>query len=95
MVPEKQAKAQVLILHDLISSSLATKRDIAEIQRDIEQLRTDTRNDIETMGYRLTIWLGGIVAGSTVFILGAMFTMAKLGVPIERGHDGGRIYILW
>ena len=108
-VPEKQAKAQILILHELMGSTLATKMDIAEIKReiaevkkdiaqlredtkkdiaqlredtkkDIAQLREDTKKDIETMGYRMTIWLGGIVAASAMFILGAIFTMGRMGL---------------
>ena len=141
-VPEKQAKAHILIFHDFMSSNLATKKDIAEIKRDIAelgnkterdiaelgnkterdiaelgnkterdiaelgnkterdiaelgnkterdiaeikkdiaQLQRDTQRDIETMGYRMTIWLGGIVAASAMFILGAIFTMGRMGL---------------
>ena len=34
-VPEEQAKAQALVLYEIINSSLATKRDLAELKKDM------------------------------------------------------------
>ncbi len=37
-VPEKQAEVHLRILHEVIESNLATKRDIQEVKRDIKEL---------------------------------------------------------
>ena len=67
-VPEEQAKAQALALYEIINSSLATKRDIKELEREIK-----------SMGYRLTTRVAIMYSGSIGITLGAILTMAKLG----------------
>ena len=46
---ETQAQALVLYHQDRVEQLLATKRDIADVRRDIEQLRADTKKDIEQL----------------------------------------------
>ncbi len=53
-VPDEQAKAQALVLYEIINSTLATKRDITDVQRDIKELdvkietiRSELKKDIE------------------------------------------------
>ena len=53
-VPEEHAKAQAMVLYEIINSTLATKRDIADVQRDIKELdvkietiRAELRKEIE------------------------------------------------
>ena len=52
-VPDEQAKAQAMVLYEIINSTLATKRDIEELRsatkRDIEELRSATKRDIEEL----------------------------------------------
>ena len=44
---EKQAEALAAAVAEIIESRLATKEDIALLQRDIEQLRAEVKRDIE------------------------------------------------
>ena len=46
---EKQAEALATAVAEIIESRLATKEDIALLQRDIEQLRTELKRDIEEL----------------------------------------------
>ena len=46
---ETQAQALVLYHQDRVEQLLATKKDIADVRRDIEQLRADTKKDIEQL----------------------------------------------
>ncbi|MDD3581613.1 MAG: hypothetical protein PHW74_11395 [Desulfobacca sp.] len=46
---EKQAEALATAVAEIIESRLATKEDIALLQRDIEQLRADVKRDIEEL----------------------------------------------
>ena len=52
-VPERQAEVHLRILHDVIESNLATKRDTEELRtklkRDTEELRTKLKRDIEEL----------------------------------------------
>ncbi len=74
-VPEEQAKAQALVLYEIINSSLATKRDITELKRDMKELETANKRDLKELDMKLTIRLGALYASS----LGALLAMAKLG----------------
>ena len=65
---EAQAKEIERSRIDLMTV-LATKQDIELIKKDIE-----------AMGNKMVIWLGGIVATLFLAGLGIIFTMAKLGV---------------
>ena len=46
---EEQAAVQVDILRTLIENDSATKQDIADVQRDIAELRKETQQDTETL----------------------------------------------
>lgn len=46
---EKQAEAHVSTLSGFIRYNLATKADVAKIERDIAELRKETKTDIETL----------------------------------------------
>ncbi len=53
-VPDAQAFAQARLLYEIIGSSLATKRDIADVQKDIkgldvkiETIKAELKRDIE------------------------------------------------
>ena len=46
---EKQSETQIRIFSDIIISNLATKKDIADVRRDIEELRSSTKLDIEKL----------------------------------------------
>ena len=48
-MPEKQAEVIAYEQRSLIEDQLATKRDIAEVKRDIEELRAATKHDIEEL----------------------------------------------
>ena len=55
-IPRKQAEAQASVLYDLITSNLATKRDVEFIKRDIKELdvkietvRAELKRDIEAV----------------------------------------------
>ncbi len=79
---EKQAEAHVNTLSRFIRFNLATKSDIAEVQRDIAELRKETKTDIaelrketmtgiELLRRDLTIRMGGIMVVG-VGVLGAL-----------------------
>lgn len=59
---ETQAEALASTEAELIESSLASKRDIKELETKIELLRADLQRDLKEMEYRLTIRLGGLIA---------------------------------
>ncbi len=67
-VPEEQAKAQALVLYEIINSTLATKRDI-------DELRLTNKKELKELDLKLTIRLGALYASS----LGTILAMAKLG----------------
>ena len=94
-VPEEQAKAQALVLYEIINSNLATKQDLkdvdlkieqvrADLKKDIEQTRKDLRKDIkileDKMALKLLIYSSGVIGGCSSFILGGIFAMARLGL---------------
>ena len=65
-VPEEQAKAQALVLYEIINSSLATKRDLKELE--------------DKIALKLLIYSSGVIGGSSSIIIGSILTMAKLGL---------------
>ena len=65
-VPEEQAKAQALVLYEIIHSSLATKRDLKELE--------------DKIALKLLIYSSGVIGGCSSFILGGIFAMARLGL---------------
>ena len=83
-VPEEQAKAQALVLYEIINSNLATKQDLKDVDLKIEQVRADLKKDIkileDKMALKLLIYSSGVIGGCSSFILGGIFAMARLGL---------------
>jgi hypothetical protein len=65
---EQQAEALASAQVDLIEANLATKADILGLKRDIKELEAKLTRDIEALGYRLTIRLGGMIALAVVTV---------------------------
>ncbi len=61
-VPEKQAEVHLRILHDVIESNLATKRDI-------EELRSELKRDIKELEQKMIIKLGALIVVTIVIIV--------------------------
>ena len=64
-VPERQAEAHLRILHEIIESNLATKRDIEELKRDMKEF--EQRMFIK-LGSLMVIGIGVIAALITLNI---------------------------
>lgn len=64
---EQQAEALASAQVDLIEANLATKRDLKELEVKLTR-------DIEALGYRLTIRLGGMMA----LAIGVVATLVKV-----------------
>ena len=75
-VPEKQAEVHLRILHEVIESNLATKRDIEEVKRDIEELRSELKRDIKELEQRMTIKLGALI----VVTIGVIVALSNIKV---------------
>ena len=75
-VPEKQAEVHLRILHEVIESNLATKRDIEEVKRDIQELKTELKRDIRELEQRMIIKLGGLI----VITLGILVALSNINI---------------
>ena len=73
-MPQQQAELISLRQRTLIENELATKADIAGIQRDVKRMAVDLRRTIKELETSLTQRLGSIV----VIALGAMTALTKL-----------------
>ncbi len=84
-MPEPQAEVLAEEQSRLLEYKLASKRDIEEVKRDIEQLRLASKKDIEELRaeikrdireseQRITIRLGGMLA-VTVAVLAALIKL--------------------
>ena len=75
---EEQARAQVEALAAIVADNLATKRDLKELEtnltRDIKEGDAALRREIEAMGYKLTIRMGGML----VVAVGVLAAIQKL-----------------
>ncbi len=82
---EQQAEALAHAEAELIEQNLATKRDIADLKRDIkelevkievkiEQIRSDLARDLKDLEYRMTIKLGTMM----VVAVGAMAALTRV-----------------
>ncbi len=78
---EQQAEALAHAGAELIEENLATKRDIADLKRDIkelevkiEQIRSDLGRDLKDLEYRMTIKLGTMM----VVAVGAMAALTRV-----------------
>lgn len=63
---QEQTRAQIETLAAIVADNLATKRDLKELE-------TALRRDIEAMAYKLTIRLGGML----VVAVGGLAAMIK------------------
>lgn len=72
-MPQQQAEVISLSQRTLIENELATKADIAGIQRDMKRMDVDLRRTIKELETSLTLRLGSIV----VIALGAITTLTK------------------
>ena len=73
-MPQQQAEVISLRQRTLIENELATKTDIAGIQRDMKRMDVDLRRNIKELETRLTLRLGSIV----VISLGAITALNQL-----------------
>ena len=82
---EQQAEALAQAEAEWIEQNLATKRDIADLKRDIkelevkmeqkiEQIRSDLARDLKDLEYRMTIKLGTMM----VVAVGAMAALTRV-----------------
>ena len=82
---EQQAEALADAEAEFIEQNLATKRDIADLKRDIkelevkmeqkiEQIRSDLARDLKDLEYRMTIKLGTMM----VVAVGAMAALTRV-----------------
>ena len=67
-MPPQQAEVISLRQRTLIENELATKTDIAGIQRDMKRMDVDLRRNIKELETRLTLRLGSIVVISLAAI---------------------------
>ena len=90
-VPEKQAETHLRILHEIVESNLATKRDIKELEqkmelkmeqntnelkRDIKELEQSTKRDIKELEQKMLIKLGALM----VVTIGIIVALSNLNV---------------
>ena len=73
-MPQQQAEVISLRQRTLIENELATKTDIAGIQRDMKGMDVDLRRTIKELETSLTLRLGSIV----VIALGAITALNQL-----------------
>ena len=73
-MPQQQAEVISLRQRTLIENELATKADIAGIQRDMKGMDVDLRRTIKELETSLTLRLGSIV----VIVLGAITALNQL-----------------
>ncbi|MBF0459262.1 MAG: DUF1640 domain-containing protein [Nitrospirae bacterium] len=63
---EEQAEVQTEVLSELIEESLATKRDLKELEnilkRDLKELENNFKRDLKELELKLSVRLGTIVA---------------------------------
>ena len=89
-IPEGHAKAQILVLQEVIESDLATKQDIIgvtreieqvkreieEVKRDIKRLELHVTEQVKTSELRLIVKLGSLL----VVAFGVLVAFSKLNI---------------
>ena len=73
-MPEAQAEILATEQANLIESRLATKQDIANVQKDIESLRREVDSKIDKLALQLTVRMGGML----VVAVGVLATVLRL-----------------
>ena len=74
-MPVEQAEVLADEQARFVNEQLATKADIALLQRDIKELETALRREIEALAYKLTIRLGGMLVVG-VAVLAALMKLS-------------------
>jgi hypothetical protein len=75
-VSAEQAEVQAEALRDVVDEKLATKQDIALLQRDIKELESTLRRDIAEMKFDAVKWLIGLLAVQTGLIIAVFKLLA-------------------
>ena len=68
-VPEKQAEAQARVLAEIVESSLATKRDIKELELKIELKIEQIKSSLTKWIIGTFLTLLGVIIGQTAIIV--------------------------
>ena len=71
-VPEKQAEAQARVLAEIVESSLATKRDIKELELKIELKIEQIKSGLTKWIIGTFLTLLGVIIGQTAIIVTVM-----------------------
>jgi hypothetical protein len=71
-VPEKQAEAQARVLAEIVESSLATKRDIKELELKIELKIEQIKSSLTKWIIGTFLTLLGVIIGQTAIIVTVM-----------------------
>lgn len=72
--PENQARAQSEALKKVISTEIATKRDIAEmglkVENDLQKILEPIKTDLTVIKAELSVvkWMGGIIVGGIILL---------------------------
>ena len=75
-VPEKQAEVHLRILHEVIESNLATKRDIEELRSELKRDIEEVKRDIKELEQRMIIKLGALI----VVTIGIIVALSNIKV---------------
>ncbi len=59
-VPDKQAEAHLRVLHDIVESNLATKRDIKELEQKMELEINEVKRDIKEFEQKMELEINEI-----------------------------------
>ena len=81
---EEQAEALAIEQVNLLNSNLATKADIAMIQRDIEALRQETKADIEVLRQETRVNMEALKVDLLKWIFGALIAQGGLIVALVK-----------
>ena len=79
---ERQAEALAEEQVNLLNSNLATKADIADVKRDIENLRLATKADIESLRQETKADMANLRAELVKWVYGAMIAQVILIVSL-------------
>lgn len=65
---EKQAKVQANAMREIIEEKLATKGDIARLEKEMAQQEARLTSEMQKLELRLTVKLGGMIAASIAIV---------------------------
>ncbi len=72
-----QAETLAEASRDFIDQNLATKSDIAMVQRDIEQVRAELKRDMAELKVDLLKWIVGLLLVQTGIIAGIVIAVLR------------------